>query len=83
MTAGLPFRDPSPRLSARAFAHVGDVADEHRPVAAQRDDAVADLLWRPGTADRLQHVLLRTLHVDAGRRVLARTTHGVQELVER
>ena len=59
-------------LERRAFTHVGDVADEHRPIAAQRDDAVADLLRRAGPADRLQHVLLRAFHVDAGGRVLAR-----------
>ena len=38
ITAGLPLRDPSPRLSAAALAHVGHVANEHRPVdrAARR-----------------------------------------------
>ena len=61
ITAGLPLRDPSPRLNARALAHVRDVADEDRPVAAQRDDALADLLGRPDAADGLEDVLLRTL----------------------
>ena len=83
MTAGRPLREPSPRLSAAPFAHVGDVAHEHRPVAAQRDHAVADLLGRPRTADGLEDVLLRTFHVDPGGRVLAGAAHRVQQLGDR
>ena len=70
-------------LERAAFAHVGHVADQHRPRAAQRDDAVADLLRRPDAADRLQHVFLRPFGVDAGRGVLARAAHRVEQLGER
>ena len=46
ITAGLPLRDPSPRLKRRALADIGDVADEDRSRAAQRNDGVADLFRR-------------------------------------
>jgi hypothetical protein len=62
------------------FAHVGHVAHQHRSRAAQADDAVADFIDTPGPPDRLQHILLRTLGVDTGGRVLARAAHRVQQL---
>jgi hypothetical protein len=67
-------------LERRAFAHVGNVANEHGPVAVQGDHAVADFLCRSCPADGLKHVLLRPLHVDAGRRVLTRAAHGSEQL---
>ena len=83
ITAGLPLRDPSPRLNARAFADVGDVAHQHRPLAAQRHDGLADLLGAAHAADRLEHVFLRSFGVDAGGGVLAGAAHGVEQLGQR
>ena len=71
---------PLASFEGSAFAHVGDVAYQHVPIAAKSDDAVADFVRRADSTDRLQHVLLWPLHVDAGRRVLARATHRIEEL---
>ena len=76
MTAGLPLREPSPRLNAppsRTSATSRTRTDRSPRSATTR---LADLLGRPDAADRLEHVLLRPFGVDAGRRVLAGAADG-------
>ena len=71
ITAGLPLRDPSPRLKRRAFAHVGEVrtSTERSPRSATTVSPISSGAAHP--PDRFEHVLLRALGVDAGGRVLA------------
>ena len=72
-----------PSFQRRSFADVGDVTHEHRARAAQRHDALPDLLGASDAADGLQHVLLRTFGVDAGRRVLTGAADRIEELGQR
>ncbi len=71
MTAGLPLREPSPRLNAPPSLHIRDIPHEHRSIAAQGDDGFTNLLRRAGAADGLEDVLLRSLGEDTCRRILA------------
>ena len=70
-------------LQRAALADVGDVLDEHRPRATQGHHAVADFVRVAHAADGLEHVLLRTFRVDAGRGVLAGAPDGAEQLRQR
>ena len=83
MTAGLPLRDPSPRLSAAPSRTSATSRTSTGRSPRSATTRVADLVGRARPADGLQHVLLRALHVDAGRCVLARAAHRVEKLVDR
>ena len=84
MTAGLPLREPSPRLSAPPSPHLGDVADEDRRARRAARPRLSPISSGDrAAADGLQHVLLRAFGEDAGRRVLARAADGVQQLGDR
>src|SRR5439155_6733341 len=70
-------------LEGGALAVVRQIADEHRSAAAQRDDALPELIRTPHASDRLQHVLLLSFGVHTGGRVLAGTAHRVEQLGQR
>ena len=70
-------------FEGRPFADLSHIPDEHRPFAAQCHDAVADFFRRPYASNRLQHVLLRPLDIDPGRRVLTGPSHRSQQVIHR